>query len=183
MKLGFDDKDSTIYAIDTSGLIKLESTFRYDNPTFSAVWEEIEDLIQQGRFRIIDFVEDEINDYKGKEDFIKNWVRKWRKELVYKTDEECYNAASPIINEEYSTGFFDAKKQAAGKEEADPYIIAYCKVNGCCLITNENKTKHNKIPAVSAKHGIKCIDIFDFLTERGLQMQRAKNKSSSPPES
>lgn len=165
---------NTIYVIDTSGLIMLESTFKYDNPVFVAIWEEIEELIKQGCFRTIDFVEDEINSYQGKEDFLKNWIKKWKKHLVVDTDAACFNAAIPIINEEYQSGFFDAKKQAEGKEEADPYLIAYCKVYNCILITNESKTKPNKIPRVSAKNGVKCIDIYDFLIERELKMERKK---------
>ncbi len=70
MQLNFYQGD-TIYVIDTSGLIMLESAFKYDNPVFKAIWEEIEDLIRQGTFRIIDFVEDEINNYEGKHDFLK----------------------------------------------------------------------------------------------------------------
>jgi hypothetical protein len=85
------------------------------HPVFSAVWEEIEDLIRKGRFITIDFVEEEINNYEGKEEFVKKWVLKWKKQLVVPTDEECLNAAIPIINDEYSTEFFDAKKQAEGK--------------------------------------------------------------------
>ena len=59
MQLAFN-QDETIYVIDTSGLIMLESTFKYDNPVFIAIWEEIEDLIRGDCFRIIDFVEDEV---------------------------------------------------------------------------------------------------------------------------
>lgn len=40
----------TIYVIDTSGLIMLESTYKRDNPVFIAIWEEIEELIAQGCF-------------------------------------------------------------------------------------------------------------------------------------
>ena len=57
MQLAFN-QDEIVYVIDTSGLIMLESTFKYDNPVFNAIWEEIEDLIQQDCFRTIDFVED-----------------------------------------------------------------------------------------------------------------------------
>ncbi len=91
-----------------------------------------------------------------------------------KTDGASIHAAIPIVNEEYNTGFFDAKKQAEGKEEADPYLIGYCKVHNCVLITNESKTKPNRIPAVAKKHGVNCIDINDFLNERGLIMERKK---------
>lgn len=174
MQLNFNS-DDTVYVIDTSGLIMLESTFKYDNPVFKAIWEEIEDLITKGCFRVIDFVEDEINSYEGKQEFLKTWVKKWKKHLVYTTDAASINAAIPIINEEYKTGFFDAKKQAEGKEEADPYLIGYCKVNNYVLITNESKTKPNKIPGVSVRNGVKCIDIIDFLNERGLKMERKKS--------
>lgn len=173
MQLDFN-QGQTIYVIDTNGLINLEYLFKYDNPVFKAIWDEIEDMIAQGTFRTIDFVEEEINSYAGKQDFLKNWVKKWKKFFVVNTDTASINAAIPIVNEEYSTGFFDAKKQAEGKEEADPYLIGYCKVHNCVLITNENKTKPNKIPAVATKNGVKCIDINDFLNERGLRMERKK---------
>lgn len=173
MQLDFN-QGNTIYVIDTSGLIKLESTFKYDNPVFNAIWEEIEELIKQGCFKTIDFIEDEINSYEGKQDFLKNWVKKWKKHLVVPTDAASINAAIPIINEEYKSGFFDAKKQAEGKEEADPYLIAYCKTHKCVLITNESKIKPNKIPRVSEKNNVKCIDINDFLIERELKMERKK---------
>ena len=169
-----DFSTGKVYVIDTSGLIMLESTFKYDNPVFTAVWEEIEELIKLGSFRTIDFVEYEINEYEGKEDFLKKWIKKWKKLLVFDTDIETLNTAKPIINEEYTTGFFDAKKQASGQEEADPYLIAYCKVHNYVLITNESKVKFNKIPAVAVKNGVTCIDIFDFLKERELKMERKK---------
>jgi len=163
-----------IYMIDTSGLIMLESTFKRDNPVFTAIWEEIEDLISLGNFKTIDFVEEEINSYQGKQDFLKTWIKKWKNHFVVLTDAASINAAIPIVNEEYSSGFFDAKKQADGKEEADPYLIGYCIVHQCVLITNESKIKPNKIPAVSKKNGVTCIDINDFLIERGLRMERKK---------
>lgn len=65
------NQGNTKYVIDTSGLIMLESTYKRDNPVFTAIWEEIEDLIGQECFITIDFVEDEINSYEGKQDFLK----------------------------------------------------------------------------------------------------------------
>ncbi|MBU0488435.1 MAG: DUF4411 family protein [Bacteroidetes bacterium] len=163
-----------VYVIDTSGLILLESNFKRDNPVFTAIWEEIEDMIRQGCFVTIDFVEQEINDYQGKEDFLKKWVRKWKKLFVVETDAASFSAAIPIINEEHNTGFLNARKQAEGKEEADPYLIGYCKAHNCTLIASESRTKNNKIPAVAERNGVRCIDISDFLIERGLRMERKK---------
>jgi hypothetical protein len=173
MKLDFN-QGQVIYVIDTNGLINLDFLFKYDNPVFKAIWEEVEEMITHGTFRTLDFVEEEINNYEGKQDFLKHWVKKWKKHFIVSTDGASINAAIPIVNEEYNTGFFDSKKQAEGKEEADPYLIGYCKVHNCTLITNESKIKHNKIPAVAIKNGVKCIDLNEFLNERGLRMERRK---------
>lgn len=174
MQLQFN-QESTVYVIDTSALIFLEITYKKENPVFNAIWEEIEDLILSGNFKTIDFVEEEINSYEGKQDFLKIWIRKWKKYFVVETDPESINASTPIINEEYNTGFFNARKQVEGKEEADPYLIGYCKVHNFTLLTNESKLKPNKIPAVSKKNEVRCIDINDFLLERGLRMERKNN--------
>lgn len=174
------NEGSSVYVIDTSALIELDRVFKRDNIVFTAVWEEIEDLINQDCFKTIDFVEEEIYSYEGKQEFLKNWVKKWKKYFVVKTDSASINAAIPIINDEYTSGFFDAKKQAEGKEEADPYLIAFCKVHSFVLITNESKIRHNKIPAVALKNQVTCIDIYDFLRERGLRMERRKRADTQP---
>ena len=175
MQLTIGDSDQKIYVIDTSALITLDYTFPKHNKAFAAIWDEIEDLMFHGQFRTLNYVEEEINSYEGCHTFLQEWIREWKKKLVVETDADCYNEAIPIISAEYSTGFFDAKKQAEGKEEADPYLIAYCKIHKYILITAENKVKPNKIPAVAKKHGVVCIDVNDFLNERGLKMERRKD--------
>lgn len=169
----FEDLNN-IYVADTSALIDLERYFKHDRPAFKAIWDEVEEMIGHGNFRTIDFVEGEINEYGDKQDFLNQWVKKWKKKLVVTTDSDCFNAARPIINAEYHSGFFKAAKQAEGKEEADPYLIAYCKIHDCMLITSESKTATNKIPKVAAKNGVKCIDLYEFIEERGLRMERKK---------
>jgi len=166
--------EDIVYVIDTSALINLENIFKYDNPVFKAIWEEIENLIITDNLVTLDFVEDEINSYEGTKDFLKNWVKKWKKKkkLIVVTDETVINAAIPIINEEYNTGFLNRNKLADGKDEADPYLIAYCKLNRFTLITDESKYKPNKIPAVAKKNGVRSIDLYDFFNERGLKMVR-----------
>lgn len=166
--------NNIVYVIDTSAFIKLEATFPPANEVFGALWEDIVELINQRQLLTIDFVEDEINSYEGNEIYLKNWIKMHKKNLIIETDIETFNQAKPIINQEYSTGFFDAKKQALGKEEADPYLIAFCKIHNYTLVTNENETKPNKIPAVAKKNGVTCINIYDFLKQRGMRMQRTK---------
>jgi len=105
---------------------------------------------------------------------LKQWVKKWKRLFVVETDVASINASRPIINEEYQSGFFNASKQAEGREEADPFLIGYCIVHEYVLITNESKTKSNKLPAIAKRNRVKCIDIYDFMIERGLRMERKK---------
>jgi hypothetical protein len=166
--------EDIVFVFDTSALIDLENTFTYDNPVFKAIWEEIESLIMKDNLLILDFVEEEINLYEGNKDFLKEWIKSWKKKkkLVIVTDETIINEAIPIINQEYNTGFLNKNKLATGKDEADPYLIAYCKKYNFVLVTNESKYKSNRIPAVAKKNNVKSIDLNDFFNERGLKMVR-----------
>ncbi len=164
-----------VYVIDTSALINLQDKFEYNNPVFKAIWEEIEELILSDNFITIDFVEKEIiEDYLGRKDFLIKLIKRFKRKrkFVKKVDESVINEAIPIINTEYTSGFLNQKKLADGKNEADPYLIAYCKVHGCKLISDEKKFVSNKIPEVAKKNDVYCINLYDFFEERGLKMVR-----------
>lgn len=167
--------EATVYLADTSALITLENLFKMDSPVFLSIWEEIEDLMRKGNFKVLDYVEQEIEGYIGAQDALKLWVKKMKKHCFVETDVGSYNASIPIINSEYTSGFFTSKKLAEGKDEADPFLIGYCKTHNTVLITAENKTKPNKLPAVAKKHGVRCIDINEFLEERGMKMRRRED--------
>lgn len=166
--------ENTVYVLDTSALIALDYSYKRTNPLFAAVWEELEDLLAQGRLKIIDFVDEEIGRYEGKEDFIQKWVEQHRKRLVVETDVASLAFAQEIINAEKDTGFLKAAKQAKGEDEADPYLIGYAKQHQSIIVSHENPTKHNKLPQVASRHGVKCLSIEAFLVERGLVMVRKK---------
>lgn len=171
--------NQTVYVIDSSALINLKNKFDYDNNVFKAIWEEIEELIQNDALITIDFVEKEIiEDYLGNQDFLIKWIKKFKRKrkFVKKIDEDVINEAIPIINNEYDSGFLKKNKLADGKDEADPYLIAICKLNGYKLISDEKKFVSNKIPEVAKKNGVDCISLYEFFEERGLKMVR-KNGS------
>ena len=166
--------EDIVYVIDTSALINLENIFKYDNPVFKAIWEEIDNLIMSDNLITLDFVQEEINSYEGDREFLREWIKNWKKKkkFIIITDETIVNEAIPIINQEYNTGFLNKNKLANGKDEADPYLIAYCKQNNFILITDESKYKSNKIPAIADKNGVRSINLSDFFNERGLKMVR-----------
>lgn len=167
--------NQTVYVIDSSALINLKNKFDYDNKVFKAIWEEIEELIQNDALITIDFVEKEIiEDYLGNKDLLIKWIKKFKRKrkFVKKIDEDVINEAIPIINNEYDSGFLKKNKLVDGKDEADPYLIAFCKLNGYKLISDEKKFVSNKIPEVAKKYGVECINLYEFFEERGLKMVR-----------
>jgi len=72
------------YCIDTSALIDLHKYYPRKEPAFRAIWEEIERLIDKGSMFTIDVVEEEINDYQGRDDFLKRWLKEHKKKFVIK---------------------------------------------------------------------------------------------------
>lgn len=94
--------------------------------------------------------------------------------MVVETDASSLVFAQEVINAEKDTGFLKASKQAKGEEEADPYLIGYARQHQSIIVTHENLTKHNKLPQVAKRHGVKCLSIDAFLIERGLKMVRKK---------
>jgi hypothetical protein len=170
MQLSLDSNTAKVYVIDTSALIKLDADYPKHSSIFESIWKDIEELIDKGQLKTLQLVKDEIEEYQGAHTFLKEWMRDSRTKLVADLDAGCINAAKPIIAAEYNTGFFNKEKQAEGKEEADVFLIAYSKVHSCSLITNEGKLKPNKIPAVAAKNGVRCLNVAEFLAERGFRM-------------
>jgi hypothetical protein len=103
MKLSLGRK----YCIDTSSLIDLDIIYPKERETYKAIWDEIEELINDGLFSTSDFVEKEINEYQGKKTFIIEWIREHKQKLIIPTDSEIIIAASKIINENFKIGFLD----------------------------------------------------------------------------
>jgi len=169
----------TVYVIDTSALINLQDKFDYNNPVFKAIWDEIEELNLLDCFLTIDFVEKEIvEDYFGKKDFLIKWMKQFKRKrkFVKKSDAAVVNEAIPIINNEFTSGFLNKVKLEEGKDEADPYLIAFCKLNFYTLISDERKFVSNKIPEVAKKNGVRCINLYEFFEERGLKMVRKNGR-------
>lgn len=159
------------YCLDTSFLIYLEATFKPDNPVFSAIWEELDDLIKQGCLVTSTFVQDEIEDYQGKETYLKEWLKK-RKHIVQQMDGPSLILAQKVINEHQNTGFLKRKKWESNKNEADPYLIGLCQTHGWVLLTKESDDRPNRLPMVARSYGVGVLPFVEFLAERKLRMTK-----------
>jgi predicted nucleic acid-binding protein len=156
------------YIVDTNVLITLINYYPQNNPTFKAIWDEIEELIRQNNMFTTSFVYDEIVRYLGKDDRVKKWAKAHKKRFFISTNPEIFQLTKDIIKN--FPDLPDKKKQETGEPDADPFLISLAQSEGATIITQEkddpNKTK---IPAVAKHYNIKCIDLFEFFKERGLK--------------
>ncbi|MBU4321477.1 MAG: DUF4411 family protein [Thermodesulfovibrionales bacterium] len=155
------------FCIDTDALIILKTFYPKKEPAFKAIWEEIEKLIKEGNMFTIKFVEEEIEKYQGKDDFLKKWVKARKKHFIVPVNGEIWEAGQKIIREHPE--LLDQKKLANNEPEADPFLIALAYSRGAIIITQESKTNPNKIPMIAGYYQIPCINLFEFFNEQRLE--------------
>lgn len=166
------EEDEAIYAFDSDALVTLERYYS-DLPVFDALWQDLAWLSLAGRFKVIDFVYDEVVDsYKGDRGFLKSWLKKQRKYCFWETGEKAMILSQRVINENVRSGFLKPGKLIGERDEADPFLIGNAAVEGFIIVTKEKTTVSNKLPQVAAKYGARTIGIADFLKDRGFKLQR-----------
>jgi predicted nucleic acid-binding protein len=144
--------------LDTSALIELK--IKYPRVTFTTLWENIEKLIEQGRIIAPRAVFNELSQYEDKNDVLFKWAKRHKK--MFKDRDAVQLQEVHKILSAYP-GLVDIDKPT---EDADPFIIALAKTEGCSVITQESQVKTNRIPYVCKKYKIKCISLVEFFTER-----------------
>lgn len=149
-----------IYIIDTSSLIELKD--HYPRDIFPGVWNKIEDLYRNKRLISPQKVKEEINRV---DDDLKKWVN-IKKKMFVKPDEIQIQKLIEIIKE--NPNFVDPAKT---EDEADPFLIALARKEKECgklpfddyiIITQESKTKQNRIPTIANKYGINSMNLLEL---------------------
>lgn len=165
--------DAPGYTIDTAGLIALDANYRMPGVT-DALWSDIDKLVEEGRFTVIDMVYEEVLRFQGQEGtWLKHWLRRNKGQCYRELDQESMILAQQVIRENMNTGFLSAKKMVAGQDEADPFLIGHAAVHQQAIITMESSAKPNKIPQVAKRYAARAIGILDFLKERGFRLIQA----------
>jgi len=161
------------YAIDSNILITASNN-TYPLDVFPSFWEKISSLLMSGDIIIIDKVYDEV--IQGT-DHLSNWLK----------NEKINKGPTGTVNVNTSLAFVSDISQGLVKSNfysgqqtldvffrgADPYLIAFCKANGCVCVTEEtiNNMQPNqrkgfsriKIPDIAAKVGVTCINTIEML--------------------
>ncbi|MDE1856283.1 MAG: DUF4411 family protein, partial [Candidatus Micrarchaeota archaeon] len=124
--------EGTIYCIDTSSLIKLNS---FPPSVFKTLWSNMAELSAKGRLVASDQVFDEVMAKEGAEDEIMKWAKK-NKKMFEKADEKVIEAVRAIIVKFPS--FVDVNKETP---EADPFIIALAHKMRATVVSEETENK------------------------------------------
>ena len=117
-----------IYCIDTSALIAAWYE-RYKPNRFPRLWEQLDQLITDGRLFCSTVVLRECNRQRSEE--LHGWLKP-REAMFITPDEAVQQQVDHIVNT--YTGLVSAGKQ---KFQADPFVIALAKVNSYSVITEE----------------------------------------------
>jgi hypothetical protein len=146
-----------IYCIDTSALIAAWYE-RYKPNRFPKLWDQLDELIKEGRLVSSSLVLRECSKQRSEE--LHEWLQP-RASMFQMPDEIVQAQVEHIVNT--YTGLVTAGKE---KFQADPFVIALAKVNGYTVITEETGlTSLSKIPGVCNAIKVGCINLMQLIDQ------------------
>lgn len=148
-----------IYCIDTSALIDAWIRW-YPEDMFPTLWENIENIIDEGKLISSEEVLNELERKEG--DSLHQWAQE-RQGIFLPLDDNIQECARQIM-----TSHPQLVDGRTGKSFADPWVIATANVHGTVLVTGEKPTgspDRPKIPDVCRDMSIKCIGFVDMIRQ------------------
>ena len=152
--------DTNFYSIDTSALIHwwVED---YSPDVFPGLVSRMEALILEGRLRAVRSVKDELSDGE---------LRKWclaQKDFFVDEDEDVQQMVSHLM------ATYQTPKKVRGIDKADPFVIAYAKINSCHVVSAErggSLENNPNIPTVCSQLDVTHLRFFEMLRMEGWQL-------------
>jgi hypothetical protein len=147
------------YSFDTSAWLQCWAR-SYPRDVFPALWERLEGLLDDGAIICSDEV---LRELAKQEDDLTKWLRT-KPESFIELGEEVQDAVNEVLGAHPYLA-----KELARRTHADPFVVAVAKVQGCTVVTQEDRGSDAKprIPLVCETFDIPCIDIITFIREEG----------------
>lgn len=150
------------YSFDTSGLIDgLERFYPVEN--FPALWEKVDELIDEGRLHISEEV---WNEAISVDSVVKSWctdVSANRERCIVPTDAAIAAIAGSIA------ALFPKWARQGTKNNADPFVIAIAEARSCTVVSGEKPGGPGtpKIPYVCDVRQISHVRFIDVVVHEG----------------
>ena len=146
------------YSLDTSALIDGIERF-YPLRNFPRFWGHIDDLIDEGRFRVS---EEAWNEAISADAPLREWCEEDgadRERCVYPTIDEVAAIAGDVVSQ------YPNWSKQGGKNGADPFVIAVAEHEGFMVISGETNGGPGKpkIPYVCGERGVPHGRLVDLI--------------------
>lgn len=154
-----------VYVMDTSSLMELHN--RYPESLFPTIWKHVKEMIV--RDEIISHIEvhREIKNTLYPADKLLKWSNKNKK--IFHGIDDCQTHQIQKIQPEYNPQYWQNEMNRPAPW-ADPYLIAVAICEQAIVITQENKTKANRIPPIGLKFGVKSLNLLEFFHELKIKL-------------
>jgi hypothetical protein len=149
-----------IYIFDMSSFKELYD--RYPASLFPSIWQHIANLIlNEQLFSDIEVQREIINTTNAKDKLLQ-WSKTVKK--IFSGIDGCQINQMPAIKQEFNPEYWNNNMNRPAPW-ADPYLIAMAICENAIIITEEYKTKANRIPLVAARFNILSLNLLGFFQE------------------
>lgn len=153
---------SPVYSVDTSALIDGLERY-YPEGTFPALWEQVDILVEAGRFLLSEEVWNEARTHDAA---AKAWCDgRGKAKLVVPTDLAIVQEVQTIL-----AAYPKLVKSIKGRNRADAFVIATARLKNAVVVTGEgaNGTEDKpKIPYICQRLGVPCMGFLDLIKREG----------------
>lgn len=146
------------YSIDTSALINAYR-IAYPRDVFPAVWDCIDRLVREGLLGASEVVRDELEE---KDDELAKWAR-GMPGMFRPTDDAIQREVYSILSTH--SGLV---KERSDRQDADPFVIALARVEGCFVVASEKPSWNPlrpKIPDVCRDLDVPYLSLVAMFRE------------------
>ena len=157
--------NNEIYTIDMSSIKELHE--RYPKNLFPTIWQRIASLIQNWQLVSHIEVQREIKNTNYPTDKLLLWSNKNKK--IFLGIDACQTNKIPFIKSKYNLIEWQNKTNRTGPW-ADPYLIAMAMCESAIIITQEGKTKANRIPPIGNEVGVRSLNLLEFFQELKIKL-------------
>ncbi len=156
---------SEIFIIDMSSIKELHD--RYPKNLFPTIWQHITALIQEEQlFSHIEVLR-EIRNTIYPKDKLLLWSNKSKK--IFSGMDDCQISKMPLIKSKFNADYWNNNMNRPAPW-ADPYLIAMAICEKGIIVTQEHKTKANRIPPIAKELGFDSLNLLEFFQELKIKL-------------
>lgn len=154
-----------IYIIDMSSLKELYD--RYPKSLFPTIWQHITTLIQNGQLFSHLEVLREIRNTIYPKDKLFQWSNKNKK--IFLGIDDCQINQIPVVKIKFNSDYWNNNMNRPAPW-ADPYLITMAICEKATIITQEHKTKANRIPPIADQFNIHSLNLLELFQELKIKL-------------